>query len=156
MLIDATKGYNRRGEQTATGDFLIVFCDKNDNLRAAVRHVRMRQCGHFMMAETRVGKHRLVLSGAYGGDGLPMSATRSEPKKCWDRCEYNRDEWCERTYAWEDVPTANWESLLPLPEELRREFWHPEKQGWNSCGSEAKNLRAWAKTNLSALRKAGK
>jgi len=154
MFINGISGYNRHGEQTARGDFLIVFA-KGQELRAAVRHVRMRQFGHFMMGRARLGKYSITLSGSYGADGLPKEATKQEPQKCWTRY-YWGEEWFEVADHWEDVPAVNWESLLPLPPELQEEFWHPTHQGWNSCGSEAVNLRKWAKENLTTLRKAGK
>ena len=157
MFINGTDGYNRHGEQTAKGDFLMVFCKgSGGELRAAVRHVRMAQFGHFMMASTKVGPYSLTLSGTYGDDGLPMPATKSVPRKCWDRCAYNSDEWYERTYEWADIPAIDWDSLVSLPAVLTQEFWHPEHSGWNSAGSEAGNVSKWAKRNLALLKKAGK
>lgn len=155
IFINGHSGYNRHGEQTAKGDFLMIFCkESGGELRAALRHVRMRQCDHWMMASVKVGSHRFTLSGSYGRDGLPMNATKQEARKCWH--QYHADNWYERTYAYEEVPAVNWESLVTLPEELAREFWHPEHQGWNSCGSEAKNMEKWARDNIKTLKNAGK
>lgn len=155
MFISGSSGYNRRGEQTARGDFLMVFA-RGQELRAAIRYVRMRQLGHWMITSgVKVGPYKLTLSGSYGSDGLPIESIKKEPRKCWERIG-DSDHWYERTYAWEDVPTVNWESLAPLPLELQQEFWHPECQGWNSAGSEAKNLKDWARNNLKTLKSAGK
>ena len=155
MFINGQGGHNRDGEQTARGDFLMVFRkDSGGELRAAVRHVRMRQCGHWMTGSVKVGKYSHTLSGSYGSDGLPMSATRQEPRTCWHQS--HPDFWTEQVYTWEDVPTVNWDSLVSLPEDLQKEFWHPEHQGHNSAGSEARNLRSWARENIIVLKKAGK
>jgi len=40
-------------------------------IRALVRHVSLTQCGHFMMGRARVHGESLIMSGAYGADGLP-------------------------------------------------------------------------------------
>lgn len=96
-------GYTRGGQQFASGEFLIVagghtYIDGKMTklpLRAAVRFVRMQQLGNFMMALTTIGSmKRISLSGAYGGDGLPMDA--------------------------EEVPYG---LMLQLPPELEAEFW---------------------------------
>jgi hypothetical protein len=42
-------------------------------IRAIVRHVAMRQLGHFMMGTARVDGISLTLSGSYGADGLVSS-----------------------------------------------------------------------------------
>lgn len=86
-------------------------------LRAIVRYVRMRQCGQFMMGSARVGKHNLILSGSYGGDGLPKS-----------------------------VPDEVYEAGVELPQELY-DAWN-NGGGWNSAGSEAPAMRAWALANF--------
>jgi hypothetical protein len=45
-------------------------------IRALVRKVAMRQCGHFMMGSARAFGHRIGLSGSYGGDGLTVTVPR--------------------------------------------------------------------------------
>lgn len=148
-------GYNRHGEQGCHGLFLILFSNEQNEVRAAVRHVRMVQFGHFMMASTRIGQYKVTLSGSYGSDGLPLNPIKSIPATCWTRIGPD-DDWYERIYEWRDVPTVNWSTLIPLPPALQHEFWHPTHQGWNNAGSEAKNLTQWALSNLPQLRKAGK
>ncbi|HEX5426534.1 MAG TPA: hypothetical protein VFW94_23505 [Candidatus Acidoferrales bacterium] len=113
-------GYNRHGEQSAAGRFLILMQPNFDTkltgkqpLRAVVRYVRLRQLGHFMMGSARIGKHRLSLSGSYGGDGLPVS-----------------------------VPDEVYQSGVELPQELY-DAWN-NGGGWNGAGSEAPAMRAWA------------
>lgn len=79
-------GYNQKGEQSSGGYFLIL-ADKQDKpnsiatdgtLWAAVRYARMTQCGQFMMASVQLGPKRIVLSGTFGGDGLP-ALTLTDP-----------------------------------------------------------------------------
>jgi len=42
-------------------------------IRAIVRQVALQQCGHWMMGQCRIKGHCIILSGDYGGDGLPTS-----------------------------------------------------------------------------------
>lgn len=133
MFIKTSRGgYDRHGEQFASGLFLILVQPKeqtekypllgcNYPIRALVRHTALRQLGHWMMGFVRVGKHRLTVSGSYGGDGLPMS-----------------------------VPEDVYERAIPIPAELY-EAWK-NGGGWNSAGSEAPAMRKWALENLSSLR----
>lgn len=93
MFLKSNRSYDRYGSQKASGPFLMVF-NKDKELRACVRHVRMSQCGHFMMGQVQLGPFKITLSGTYGSDGLPK-----EP------------------------PEGLWEHLIPLPEELTQEFW---------------------------------
>lgn len=120
MFVKNTRGYYAGTGQRASGAFLMVFnhyADKSppaaslgssvkadpcsrcgethDALRAAVRHVRMRQRGHFMMGEAFLLGERIALSGTYGSDGLPL-----------------------------DCSNAVWERLMPLPQALVEQFWH--------------------------------
>lgn len=134
-------GYNRHGEQTAGGAFLILFNRVSNEgwptdptvpffrppaerreLRCLVRYVRMTQFGHFMMGRVRVGEHKLGLSGSYGADGLPC-----------------------------DPPPNLWERLHPLPTTLAELYW--KSDGHNSSGAEGPALRTWALENLSTLKK---
>lgn len=85
--------------------------------RAIVRYVRMKQFGQFMMGTARVGKHKLILSGSYGGDGLPKS-----------------------------VPDEVYEAGVELPQELY-DAWS-NGGGWNGAGSEASAMRTWAIANF--------
>jgi hypothetical protein len=92
-------GYNSHGEQVAHGLFLLLFNSPefmtgDRELRAVIRHARLRQCGHFMMGSCQVGPARITLSGAYGSDGLPG-----------------------------DPPAGLWERLHPVPEELCQAYW---------------------------------
>lgn len=79
MFIQVKKsGYTREGAQYVQGYFLMLLRPVKgpytlNNVRGLVRYVRMRQFGHFMMGEVRVGAQRLVLSGFYGCEGLTMS-----------------------------------------------------------------------------------
>jgi hypothetical protein len=128
VFLNGSAGY-RGVEQTARGDFLVLFSyctSKSREVRACVRHVRMRQLGHFMMARARIGPHTVPLSGSYGADGL------------------TRDP---------DPFPGLWEALVPLPTDLAEKFWRGG--GHNSTGSEAPDLHAWGLANLRTLRRAG-
>jgi hypothetical protein len=120
-------GYNRDGEQVSHGPFLCIFNkESGGELRCIVRHVRMRQCGHWMMASVRVGSERFVLSGTYGGDGLPILDLDGRTERLWEK-------------------------LHPLPADLTEAFW--KGGGWNSAGSEGPALHAWGRQHLQELRR---
>lgn len=122
-------GYNRNGEQSAAGLFLILAGGYvPGEMRAAVRHVRMTQLGHFMMGSARLGADSVVLSGTYGADGLTVDHKGK-------------------------LPNA-YSTMLPVPEELCRAL--AKSDGWNGSGSEGPSVRKWALANLSALRAAGR
>lgn len=77
FLTNRKRGYNRADEQFTHGYFLIVASERSaerpyPDTYACVRFVRYRQLGHFMMGSARVGPDRIVLSGAYGNDSLPI------------------------------------------------------------------------------------
>ena len=126
-------GYNRHGEQSAAGLFLLVAQDPHSTalrpeLRAVVRYVRFRQLGAWMMGSARVGaQRRMGLSGSYGSDGLPIDLTRySAADEIWAR-------------------------FKPIPQELQDAFW--AGGGHNCAGSEGPAFKAWARENLATLRK---
>lgn len=96
MYIEPTiGGYDSSGEQvTRRARFLILVQREGDSgggeIRALVRSVALRQCGHWMMGRARAFGHSITISGAYGGDGLPR-----------------------------DVPDAVFQRATPLPADLR-------------------------------------
>lgn len=88
MYIDNSGyGYYRGTEQChSRAPFLILvqpddYEQRNAPIRALVRKVALHQSGHFMMGRARAFGHRIIISGAYGGDGLP----RSVPQEVYDR-----------------------------------------------------------------------
>lgn len=85
-------------------------------LYACVRHVSLKQFGHFMMGTARIGGQSITVSGSYGSDGL--------------------------TRDYEELTLAAREHLVELPFELAEEFW--KGGGHNTCGSEAPAMRTWA------------
>ena len=111
MFLEGKRWYDRHGAQRAAGPFLWVVLptapppdDKEAAMkpvwhapfkeaRAFVRHVKMEQCGHWMMGEIKVGSHKQRVSGTYGCDGLP-----------------------------DDVERWVWEAGVPIPEEIM-ETW---------------------------------
>ena len=119
------QGYNRNEEAVCHGDFLVIFnLESGGELRAVVRHARMRQLGHWMMAGVKVGDQNITLSGAYGGDGLPVE-NRLKTEALWNR-------------------------LHVVPAELQEAFWHGG--GHNTSGKEGPAMQAWAQENLSLLK----
>ena len=139
-------GYTRDGSQKSGGMFLMVF-SRGHELRAAVRPVRLRQCGHWMMGDATLAKQRVTVSGAYGDDGLPM-----DPDKLSRRYDESLP---YPHYATTGVDIdAFWNSLIPIPSELTEVFWKGD--GWNSSGSEGSAMRAWGRENMRSLRNAGK
>lgn len=82
MYIKPTRSYyTPSGEQRAArGLFLLLVQDKEkpcnaENTRAIVRKVALRQCGHWMMGSCRIKGEEILISGAYGSDGLPKSVS---------------------------------------------------------------------------------
>jgi len=74
--------YSEDGQCARQADFLILVqpdygldVNKSCNapIRAFIRKVAMRQCGHFMMGRARAHGRKLVLSGTYGADGLTVN-----------------------------------------------------------------------------------
>ena len=68
-------GYNIHDEQFCKGLFLILLSDKDkplgkDNFRGIVRYTYLSQFGNFMMGRAWIKNKRMILSGAYGSDGL--------------------------------------------------------------------------------------
>jgi hypothetical protein len=73
-------GYDRDGQQVASGRFLLLVQptdDDNAPIRALVRFTSMRQLGQFMMGHCTVFGQRVSLSGSYGNDGLPCHVSRT-------------------------------------------------------------------------------
>lgn len=88
----------------------------HQKLYACVRHVSLRQFGHFMMGTAKIKGQSVTVSGSYGGDGLPMDYEKLTP----------------------EARTA----LVELPEDLANEFW--AGGGHNSAGKESAAMREWA------------
>jgi hypothetical protein len=122
FITNRNAGWTRRGDQFASGRFLILMQpDTSDGhkspLRGIVRFTSLHQFGHFMMGRARIGAHRITLSGSYGNDGLPCS-----------------------------VPQAVYDRGTIVPTELV-EAWNTGG-GWNGVGTEAEVMRQWAKDNF--------
>ena len=102
-----------RYQSYVSGPFLILFSKTpGKEVRALVRHVSLRQSGHFMVGCARAAlmHHRkpsteftIPLSGTFGADGL----TRDP------------DEIVTEGYN-------IWDYLLQLPDDLTRKFWKDE------------------------------
>ena len=125
-ISNANSRYSRTGNQLAgPGNFLILMQGESDDcqtVKAIVRSVRMKQCGHWMMGGIKIDGYEMCLSGAYGADGLICTV----PDDIYRRCG------------------------LELPQALYDQ-WN-NGGGWNSCGSEAPSMRQWAIDNLKALK----
>jgi len=112
-------------------DFLILLQEDlsvldpafGKHIKAIVRKVRLRPFGNFMMENTSIYGHKIVLSGAYGDDGLPVS-----------------------------IPTEIFEKVkTSIPNNLK-EKWN-KGGGHNNCGREADDMRLWAIEHLKELRR---
>ncbi len=139
MFLSASTWTTWRGQHTK-GRFLILFKADPDGvfakdkdgpeLRALIRLTQLDQFGPWMMGRVTVitpaPEHKAIdvrLSGAYGHDGLPLTAS-------------------DQLWPW----------LRPLPSHVQAAFWAGEG-GHNGPGSEGPDLRQWAKLNSVLFRK---
>lgn len=88
--------YGRDGQQVSCGRYLALYADGR-TIYGIVRQVRLRQLGHFMMGHISVANEKLVVSGAFGADGLPR----------------DYDSLSDRVKA----------ALVKMPDDLADEFW---------------------------------
>lgn len=147
FLTSRRNGYDRSGQQVASGLFFLMFSnpDKGDReLRACVRFVAMEQLGHFMMGSVRIAGCSISLSGAYGSDGLPLNL---------DRHFIGLNEAGQAQYRdfTQEQKAAIWKQLTPLPTDLAETYWKSE--GHNDAGSAGGNIRKWAKEKIATLQK---
>jgi hypothetical protein len=81
MYIEKTTTYYKGSDQkTQRARFLILVqpdckigSEPKPEIRAIVRKVALSQCGHWMIGKARAFGHTIMVSGAYGSDGLPMT-----------------------------------------------------------------------------------
>ena len=114
--------YKGTSQCTRKAPFLILMDDPSKkelgcfkgHMRGIVRIVAMEQCGNFMMGRARIKGHTIILSGSYGGDGLPVYK----------------------------VPQEVYDAGIDIPDELF-DAWN-KGGGWNSAGSEGLAMRKWA------------
>jgi hypothetical protein len=90
-------------------------------IKAVLRQVALRQCGHYMMGCARIGNQTVTVSGAYGNDGLITS-----------------------------VPPDAYSMGVELPQELV-DAWGSDTTGWNSAGESGKLISKWALGNWREL-----
>lgn len=146
MFFKSSRTWYTNSGQHASGSFLMVFQDPLNKdrreLRALARHVKLSQCGHWMMGRAKIGENRfLSVSGGFGSDGLPMSLGKY----------YDKDN--EGHSMTVEEMKALWDQLVPVPQELAERYWKAD-DGHNSVpGSVAGDFRKWALENLKALRK---
>lgn len=141
-------GYLRDGTQWARGAFLVLMSgdvrarDGKPALRAFVRHVVLKQSGHFMTGLIRCsvrGKPALLsVEGAYGNNGLPHdTGFRNHIHK---HVPYEQREVIDL-----------WSLSHDVPADISSAYWSGD--GHNSAGCEAPVLHTWALSNIYALRK---
>lgn len=111
-------GYNKYGEQFCQGYFLMISQIElpNGKLSAPRGHVvytSMKPCGHYMMGLARKYGQNLILSGAYGSDGL---------------------------FVHNISPEAHEKGAL-MPIDVYKK-WR-KGGGWNNAGSEAFDMFKW-------------
>lgn len=117
------------------GNFLILLQDNNlENFRAIIRKPRFKPCGQYAFANVSVKGHTLNLSGDYGEMGLPLTVG----------CSWNSEETNAATIA-------AYEVAVPLPDSLQ-ETWGKGQGGHNCAGSEAPEMRNWARYHKNALK----
>lgn len=132
----SNRGYTSGG-QVALGTFLMLFQKrgevvvvegrKYEEIRAAVRRVRLAQCGQWMMGQADLWGHAITLSGTYGEDGFPMDLKEHE----------------------EDL----WPRLHALPDWLHHVYW-TDDTGWNSAGVKSgPAVQRWASFRVEQLRR---
>jgi len=138
IINDGFAGYNRYGEQIRQrGWFLILMDleqprDSKESIsawmqrhppRAILRKVALKQCGHFMMGCARINNHSLILSGAYGNDGLPKSVPMAVYKAGIPLPKELYDAWAKgggwngcgtEARAMRDWAIQNWRKLVPV------------------------------------------
>jgi len=76
MFLKCMSGYDRSGNAWSRGKFLIMAIPENGAMkpiRCFVRHVSMKQFGHWMMGKARIHNQSITMSGSYGCDGLPVT-----------------------------------------------------------------------------------
>jgi len=93
-----------------------VYPNGKGKLWAAVRSCALRQCGHFMMGQIRIGGKSITVSGPIGHDGLPLDL----------QC----------------VPLAQRARLVEVPEHIAAIYW--SDNGHNTIGAAGDTLRDWA------------
>lgn len=131
MYIANARSWVTSGGQWATGAFLMLFSkEPGGEIRAAVRHVKMKQLGQWMMARVTLYGLTVSLSGAYGSDGGPGDAAR------------------KLLGAEGDI----WPKLTPLPAALAHKIW-TDDTGHNNAGRSGEDVRKWALENIKALRR---
>jgi len=93
-----------------------------NELYGIVRKVALQQCGQFMMGVARIGGKTIILSGTYGADGLAIHDNKL------------------------DYKFAVKYGAKRIPDELYQKW--ANGGGWNSAGSEAEDMRKWARENF--------
>lgn len=87
MYVEPTTTYYQGTEMhVRKARFLILMQPKDEpakgnNIRAVVRIVALHQLGHWMMGRANINGEWIIISGAYGQDGLPKTVDR----KIWER-----------------------------------------------------------------------
>ena len=109
-------------QKSKNGFYLNVLC-------CAVRHVVLRQLGHFMMGYFRWMNRSIIVSGGLGSDGLP------------------------KPYMIGDKPYGDWaagiddqyllDHAVKMPEQIAVAYWNYD-DGWNSVGRSSIPIRLWA------------
>lgn len=137
--------YDSGSQRHSRGSFLLLACDHSDRmilpggdddrpeviqlgkigghryyarLYGCVRTVALEQLGHFMMGTARVGGQRIVVSGAYGSDGLPLD--------------------------WDGLTSRARRFFIPVPPKASVAYW--QGNGWSGAGSEYDTLAKWARS----------
>lgn len=81
-----TSSYYYCGEQRCRRGWFLILCQPaglpiKSEMRAFVRKVALHQLGQWMMGKAQIHGKVFSLSGAYGGDGLPIDV----PQEIYDK-----------------------------------------------------------------------
>lgn len=103
-----------------SGEYKTMPTELSRKLYACVRHVSLRQMGHWMIGSARIAGQSVTCSGAYGSDGL--------------------------TRDYEELNADARAKVTELPADLIETFW--KGGGHNTSGNEAPAMREWALKTL--------
>lgn len=113
------------GGHVAAGDYIALFTNGDKDLGAAVRYVKLRQLGHWMMGTMRIGKTSVTVSGPAGNDGLPIDLQT-------------------HTFRMRGCHTVEGKFLTQVPADLAERYW-ANTDGWNDLGSMTGPFLKWAR-----------
>lgn len=143
MYLDNIHRYYVGNEQHCQrGRFLLMLC-KDNEYRAVVRKVALRQLGPWMMGTAMVHGYSLTVSGSYGNDGLPVDCdTDAQYGAAYVTSSVGvKDEGASirKKMALDKL----WQESVAIPAELIAAWI--DGGGHNGAGTERDAMREWAR-----------